>query len=53
MYSHNGIPLSNENEQSKTICSNIVQSHKHKPDMKNKQKPKATVYSLYIKNKYR
>lgn len=34
MHSHNGIPLTNENEQSETICSNMVESHKHKPDIR-------------------
>lgn len=54
MYSHNGIPFSNENEQSKIICNNMAESHKHKPDIKNKkQKNKTIVFSLYIKNKYR
>lgn len=41
MCAHNEIPLSNENEQSKTICSNIAESQKHKLDIKRENKSKA------------
>lgn len=46
---HTGILLSKQNEQSKTICSNMVESHKCKPEIFKKRKNKNySLFSLYV-----